>query len=82
MIVAEKTDVVFTKEDGLTWYESSADARRGFCSHCGSALFKQQITGPKMLVAVGSLDDTSMWKNIKNVFAEEAGGYYLMPPQA
>lgn len=79
MVVVNKDDFTFTNEASLAWYVSSAEARRGFCKDCGSALFKEQTQGPKILVAVGSLDDTSMWKNVKNVFTEDAGGYYVMP---
>lgn len=79
MVVVNKEDFSFTHEAGLAWFNSSTEARRGFCSVCGAALFKEQISGPKILVSVGSLDDTNEWKNIKNVFIEEAGTYYVMP---
>lgn len=79
MVVVNKDDFTLTNEAGLAWYASSEDARRGFCKDCGAALFKEQLQGPKILVAVGSLDDTSEWKNIKNVFTESAGSYYTMP---
>lgn len=80
MLLVEKKDFVFTKDAGLAWYDSSDHARRGFCNRCGSALFKEQKQGTKMLVAVGSVDDTSEWQNIKNVHTAEAGAYYVMPP--
>ena len=79
MIVVNKEDFKFTNESGLAWYDSSDQARRGFCKDCGAALFKEQKQGPKILVAVGSVDDTSGWKNIKNVFTADAGEYYVMP---
>lgn len=79
MVVVNKDDFTFTNEAGLAWFASSVEARRGFCNVCGSALFKEQIQGPKILVAVGSLDDTSEWKNVKNVYTENAGEYYEMP---
>ncbi len=80
MIVVDKTAFHFTSEEGLAWFDSSNEARRGFCASCGSALFKEQKTGQKILVAVGSLDDSSGLVNMKNVFTEEAGAYYVMPP--
>lgn len=79
MVTVDKTNFTFMNEEGLAWFDSSNQARRGFCKYCGSALFKEQKTGPKILIAVGSLDDTSPWQNVKNVFTEEAGHYYLMP---
>jgi hypothetical protein len=82
MVIVEKSDFTLRSGDSLEWFDSSAEARRGFCRLCGAALFKEQKTGSKILVAVGSLDDTTDWKNIKNVFPEEAGGYYLMPSES
>ena len=79
MVIVDKENFKFTNDEGLAWFDSSSEARRGFCKECGSALFKEQKNGPKILAAVGSLDDTSGWKNIKNVFTEDAGTYYMMP---
>ncbi len=78
MVVAEKDAVVIAGD--VTWYQSSTEAERGFCAQCGSALFKRQKKGSKILVSVGSLDDVTGLTNIKNVFVEEAGAYYLLPP--
>lgn len=80
MVIVEKADFAFTEEAGLAWFESSAEARRGFCSLCGSALFKEQTNGPKVLISVGALNETKGWENIKNVFTESAGQYYVVPP--
>ena len=82
MVVVEKSDFVITTSDGLEWYNSSTEARRGFCGLCGAALFKEQTAGTKILISVGSLDATDGWANIKNVFTDEAGHYYLMPSEA
>lgn len=81
MVLVDKDNFQFTNDSSLAWFDSSSEARRGFCTHCGSALFKEQKTGPKMLIAVGSLDSTKEWKNIKNVFTEEAGAYYVLPDE-
>ncbi len=78
MVIVEKEIFACTSET-LAWFDSSDEARRGFCSHCGSALFKEQKNGTKMLIAVGSPDDTTTWKNVKNVFTADAGTYYIMP---
>ena len=79
MVIVNKTDFQITNDEGLAWFDSSESARRGFCNFCGSALFKEQKNGPKILAAVGSLHDTTPWKNVKNVFTAEAGHYYVMP---
>ncbi len=81
MVVVEKSDFILKSGDSLEWFDSSSEARRGFCRLCGSALFKEQKTGSKILISVGCIDDTTGWTNIKNVFTEEAGEYYLLPPE-
>lgn len=40
----------------LRWYQSSPEARRGFCSRCGSQLFWDPAHGRHMSVSAGSLD--------------------------
>jgi len=41
----------------LTWYDSSPEARRGFCSTCGSSmLFESERWANETHVALGSLD--------------------------
>lgn len=37
--VGVQSGIVFTKQDGLKWYDSSEWATRGFCSTCGASLF-------------------------------------------
>jgi hypothetical protein len=81
MVVAEKTDFSFTNDAGIGWYESSPENERGFCKNCGAAMFKRPKDGPKILISVGSLDDTSSLKNVKNIFTEEVGRYYVLPPE-
>jgi len=34
----------------LRWYESSATARRGFCSRCGGNLFWRRKEGPEISI--------------------------------
>ncbi len=79
MIVADKEQVALRGD--ISWYTSSDTAERGFCGVCGAALFKRQTTGPKLLISVGSLDDTTGLRNIKNVFVEKEETYYTMPEE-
>jgi hypothetical protein len=52
-----KADVAWEGEPD--WYESSAIARRPFCSQCGSSLGFAYPDSEKMDLAVGSFDDPS-----------------------
>ena len=45
------------QDQTLTWYESSAGAKRGFCSACGSTVFFQSENWPgEMHVARACFD--------------------------
>ncbi len=51
-----KASLIHLQDDDLTWYRSSAEARRGFCRHCGTTLFFQSSRWPEeMHVAMGTL---------------------------
>lgn len=73
---ARKSDIRITKDSGLTWYETSNIARRGFCKMCGSSLFwepyEQQATG----IIAGTLDTPTGLKTIGHIFTAEKGDYY------
>ena len=84
MLMVNKSDLKFTNDSWLGWYDSSDDAKRGFCKDCGSAIFKKPNDdapemSDKIMPSVGSLDDTSEWKNKLNVFVKFRGHYYNMP---
>ncbi len=55
---AARTAVRFTRDGGLAWYQSSAEARRGFCRVCGSSLFWEKIGGVHLDVIAGALDQS------------------------
>ena len=62
--------------EGLTWYQSSARVRRGFCSTCGSSLFWKPIDKEVIAVAMGSLDSPTGTHLAKHIFVAEKGDYY------
>ncbi|HEY1074292.1 MAG TPA: GFA family protein [Patescibacteria group bacterium] len=82
MWVVNKEDFTVRGEDSLEWYNSSEEKSRGFCKKCGAAMFMRQETGPKMLISVGCIDDTVGMENIKNVFTQDAGTYYVMSEES
>ncbi len=65
----------------LTWFRSSPEARRGFCSRCGSSLFWQAITAennPEEGIAIlaGSLADSGDLKLEEHIYCADKGAYY------
>jgi hypothetical protein len=81
MMVVDKDKFEVENEEHLAWYHSSEEKSRGFCNKCGAAMLMRQNQGPKMLISVGCINDTDGFKNSKNVFTEDAGHYYVMPPE-
>lgn len=60
----------------LTWFRSSAGARRGFCSQCGSFLFWEAIDGDRIEIAMGAFDPPTGVRLAAHIFVAEQGDYY------
>jgi hypothetical protein len=72
-----KTDLTLEGDDKLTWFKSSAQAKRGFCSVCGSALFWQATSQPKRIaIAMGAFDKPTGAKLGVHIFVADKGDYY------
>lgn len=68
----------------VTWFQSSATARRGFCATCGSNLFWDGA-GENLSIFTGSLDGATGLKIAGHIFCADKGDYYEIPkdvPQA
>ncbi len=66
-------DIAVTGE--VTWYQSSATARRGFCGVCGANLFWDGA-GKNMSIFAGSFDGETGLKMIGHIFCADKGDYY------
>jgi hypothetical protein len=64
--------------DKITWYHSSEQVRRGFCSVCGSALFwNPNIEGYEYIsIAMGTLEPPTGVRLAKHTFVADKGDYY------
>ena len=60
----------------LRWYRSSADARRGFCSRCGSSLFWQQEASDIVAILAGSIDGPTGLETVAEIYVKDKGDYY------
>lgn len=60
----------------LRWYQSSALARRGFCSTCGSQLFWQPVHGGHVSIWAGTLESPTGLAAAKHIFVADKGDYY------
>jgi hypothetical protein len=60
----------------ITWFQSSDDAKRGFCNKCGSGLFWKHRKLDYTSILAGSFDTPSSLKSGKHIFVEDKGDYY------
>lgn len=66
------------EEAGLKWYRSSDEAKRGFCSECGSVLFWKGVGRDYTAIAAGSIDGPTGLKLAGHIFCDDAGDYYVI----
>jgi hypothetical protein len=65
-----------TVSEGLRWYQSSDEAKRGFCNQCGSSLFWDYRDAPSISIFPGSLDLPTGLKADAHIFVADASDYY------
>jgi len=72
-------DLTFFEDRGLRWIDSPDsvyDARRGFCSECGSGLFWQAPGRDRISIAAGALDVPTGLATRAQIYTDSAGDYY------
>jgi hypothetical protein len=63
-------------EDKVTWFRSSANVRRGFCSVCGSNLFWDRADESSIYAGMGAFDTPTATHLARHVFVADKGDYY------
>ncbi len=58
------------------WYDSSTQARRGFCPTCGAFLFWKQNDETTISFALGAIDGPTGLTLQKHIFVADKGDYY------
>lgn len=59
----------------VTWFRSSAQARRGFCGTCGSQMFWDGF-GDDLAIFAGGLDGDPGVRLAGHVYCADKGAYY------
>lgn len=72
----------FTNEAGLKWFTSSAWAKRGFCSECGSSLFYRMNEEANIGIAAGCIAEPNDFVAGRHIFTADKGGYYEIADDA
>jgi len=60
----------------LKWYQSSQDARRGFCRICGTSLFWEPMGSGRVSIAAGCLDKPTNLRTVRHIFVTDKGDCY------
>ncbi len=73
---ARKANISILKDDGLSWYQTSAVARRGFCRECGSGIFWEPFELDATGIIAGTLDGPTRLDTIGHIFVAEKPDFY------
>jgi hypothetical protein len=66
-----------TSDTTLQWFQSSTEAKRGFCNTCGASLFwVHDGDGGAISIGSGTIDGPSGLSTSKNIFTAYKGDYY------
>lgn len=76
---ALNADLVITGSENITWYRASADAARGFCKTCGSALFWKADGRDETSILAGSIDGPTGLQIEGHIYCADKGDYYALP---
>jgi len=71
-----RSAIAISGQESVTWYQSSAKVRRGFCSKCGSSLFWDPPARDWIAVAMGAFDSPTGTHLAMHIFVAEKGDYY------
>ena len=75
-------DLTIEGGDNLTWYAASEEAKRGFCTTCGSALFWKSEGKDRTSIMAGSLDEHPGLTMEAHIYCTDKGDYYEVPTDA
>lgn len=64
------------RDDGLRWYRSSPQARRGFCGECGASLLWQPEGEAQISFAAGAIEGESGLRISEHIYVADKGDYY------
>lgn len=78
-VTVPQNSLSILSDETLAWFNSSAHARRGFCSNCGSSLFFEPTDKDKhdwIGILGGALNEPTGAKMALHIFTAEKGDYY------
>jgi hypothetical protein len=76
VLAALAHDVTFEGTENLARFKSSEWAERGFCKQCGSNLFYFLVPAAKYMMSVGSFDDPTPFRLVREIFIDHKPAGY------
>lgn len=73
---AKWADITLAGREHLRWYQSSPEARRGFCRLCGSSLFWERTGSDAVSITAGILEAPTGLRERHHIFVADKGDYY------
>jgi hypothetical protein len=73
---AHVPDDALSIDGEVRWFQSSPEAKRGFCPACGSFLFWKHDDDDHISFALGAIDGPTGAKLKKHIFTAWKGDYY------
>ena len=70
--------LVIEGAEQITWFQSSAKARRAFCQVCGSTLFWQQEGSPNLSISAGIIDQEDQLRFGSHIYVDHKPSYYTL----
>lgn len=70
------SDLTVRGAEYVTWYQSSEKGRRGFCKHCGSALFWKYEGANRTSIQAGTVDQPTELTPGYHIFCADKGDFY------
>ncbi|WP_239113195.1 GFA family protein [Shimia biformata] len=70
------SDDALSISGSVRWFQSSKNAKRGFCPECGSFLFWKALDEDTTSFALGALENPTGLRIEKHIFVGDKGDYY------
>jgi len=74
--MASWANVTLTGEKNLRWFQSSQEARRGFCRLCGSSLFWERVGSGRVSITAGCLVKPTGLRTVRHIFVADKADFY------
>ena len=75
---ADDADLSVEGADAIRWYAASPEAKRAFCTVCGSALFWKQEGSAETSIMAGLFDQPTGLAGESHIFTADKGDYYAI----